>query len=465
MNARTLVLLGLAVVGPGCSWRHAGTVARGQAVATVEPADALDLQVRGLTASLETEGLKPGPLLERGFLPPGGRAAYLVKIPPAECAVIVALATASLADLDASLYTAEGVALIEDDSASARPSLTFCASTQPVEAYLTLHAYQGAGSFVAAQFTRPARADDDLHTSLGERGISALGQLARTLHERGFEDAAPRVSLPLGDARPVRMAVNVAAGECYTLAAEGGEGLTEVGIRLVDAEGGELAYGIGEPQLAALQYCANTRAELALEVVAKHGQGVARVARFRAAQAAVGGARALWLGEPSPSAAAWSSTKSKQPVAHKVAPFSRELVRLKQGEIVELAPKRGRAGCERWEAELEPGLSRATLRVEDDQGELLGEVDAQHMHACVIVCAPAKTRRITLIGRAGFGSVTVSGIHVSAPGADAREQAEPRAGERDGQLLRAQGSTGTSSACACEADDARARCSVSSGRR
>ncbi len=455
MSVRAFAVALLLINTTGCMWwagTARGPVAPSAAASNPESADALDLQVRGLTASLASEGLKSGQLLERGFLPPGGRAAYLVKIAPAECAVIVALATASLADLDASLYTAEGVALIEDDSASARPSLTFCADSQPVEAYLTLHAYQGAGSFVAAQFTRPSRADDDLHTSLGERGISALGQLARTLHERGFEDAAPRVSLPLGDARPVRMAMNVAAGECYTLAAEGGEGLTEVGIRLVDAEGGELAYGIGEPQLAALQYCANERAELALEVVAKRGQGVARVARFRAGQAAVGGARALWLGEPSPSAAAWTPAKSKQPqgAPHKAA-FSFERARLTQGQVVELAPKRAHGVCERWDAELEPGLVRASMRIEGEQGELLGEVDAEHMHACMVVCGSAKTRRITLVGRAGFGSVALTGTVANPP------VAEPN---HEGGV---QDSTGAAFSCAC-ADD-RARCSLSSGRR
>jgi len=407
--------------------------------------DSLDLHFRALAAGLESEGLVRGPLLERGFLPPAGRAAYPVHIPANECALFVAVATTSMADLDASLYTAEGSALIEDDSTSSRPTLTFCSSSSaPVDAYLALHAYQGAGSFVAAQFRRALREGDDLRTAVDGRAISALGQLAQTLHERGFEDAAPRVNLPLGDANPVRMAVNVAAGECYTLAAEGGDGLAEVGLRLVDSEGGELAQGLGEPtrgepQLAALQYCANERAELALEVVAMRGQGIARIARFRAAQALVGGSRALWLGEPTPSDAAWANAKNVA-VPGKV-PFSSEQVALRQGEVVELAPKRAHGPCERWSAELKPGLSRATLRIESERGELLGEADSDHMQACTVICPGDGARRISLIGRAGFGSVTLTGTVVDRQADDAPAQESGVAGV----ALR--------------------RCSMSSGRR
>ncbi|MET0285601.1 MAG: hypothetical protein ABW352_14060 [Polyangiales bacterium] len=424
---RWLLLLALA----GCAHRAASPSA-----AKSEPLlgnDALDLHFRALAQGLSDDGLKQSALLERGFLPPSARVAFPVHIAAGECAMFVALATASMADLDASLYTAEGAALIEDDSTGSRPTLTFCASaTQPIDAYFTLHAYQGAGAFVASQFSRSLRADDDLRTGHGEQGVSALSELAQTLHDRGFEDAAPRVSLPLGDSRPVRLAVNVAAGECYTMAAEGGDGVAEIGLRLVDADGGELALGMGDTQsgrtqLAALQYCADQRAELALEVVARRGRGLAKVARFRATQALVGGVRALWLGEPSPSEQAWQAPKlapdkavasskdesSARAAAEAKAPWRQsrsgpgERVALRQGQLVELSPRAPVASCERWQIELEPGLSRATLRIEDTRGELLGESDSEHMRACVAVCGASGARRASVVGRTGFGAVTL----------------------------------------------------------
>jgi hypothetical protein len=334
-----------------------------------------------------------------------------------QCAVFVALATASMADLDAALFTAEGEPLVEDDRVSSRPSLTLCAAERRIEAYLTLHAYQGAGSFIAAQFTRAAGAGDDLHTALDGHGISPLGQLAQLLHERGFEDAAPRVELSLGDARPVRIAFNVEAGECYTLAVEPSGGLSEVGLRLVDAAGGEVADGVAEPKISALQYCADERAELAVEVVATRGQGVARIGRFRAAQALVGGARALWLVEPAPSRAAWAAKSAPREGAPRKRPFSSERVALRQGDVVELQRRRSGATCERWEAQLEPGLWRATLRVENEAGQLLGEAHAKRLRACVELCDASRQRRITLLGRAGFGSVllTATAVDPKAP--------------------------------------------------
>lgn len=407
------LLLAVALALSGCAAQAASAPAHARPVDAAS--DALDVHFRALSTSLTQDGLTPAALLQRGFLPPSGRAAYPVTIAPGQCGMFLALATSSMIDLDAALYASDGAPLLEDDSASARPTLTLCAASEPIEAYFTLHAYQGAGSFVAAQFSRSARPDDDLRTSLGGDepfGLSALGRLAQTLHERGFEDAAPRVQLAMLDARPVRLALSVTPGECYTLAAEGHDGLTEIALRLVDAEGGELANGIGEPSLAALQYCADTRAELSLEVSARRGQGIAQVARFRAAQALVGGARALWLGEPSPTPLAY---RAKRVALASSAPFFEQSLPLRQGEVRELSPVRGRARCERWDAELEPGLSSALLRIENERGTLLAESDSDHMRACVIVCAPAGRRRVTLLGRVGFGRIKLRASVERAP--------------------------------------------------
>jgi hypothetical protein len=407
------VVLASALLFLGCQARATGLHAATAADPVPAREDALELHYRALVETMRSEGLASGPLFERGFLPPSARSAFPVEVAAAQCAVFVAIGTASMSDLDAALFTADGEPLVEDDRVSARPTLTLCAADRPIAAYLTLHAYQGAGSFIAAQFTRPARSGDDLNTAFDGHHISALGQLAQLLHERGFEDAAPRLELALGDTRPVRIAFNVDAGECYTLAAEPSGGLAEVGLRLVDAKGGELADGVAEPRISALQYCADQRAELAVEIVARRGQGVARIGRFRAAQALVGGARALWLLEPTPSEAAWSAKSTEAAPAGK-RPYSSERVSLKQGQIVELERRRSSSSCERWDAQLEPGLWRATLRVESEAGALLGEAQAEGMHACVRVCDPAPKRRVTLLGRAGFGNVTLNATAIGA---------------------------------------------------
>ena len=425
MIARTLLtlLLGLAC---GCAARHPASVP------SLGPdSDALEVRFGLIETNLVGEGLQQASLHERGFLPPGGRAAFPVRIAAGECALFVALGSANLIDLDAALYTAEGATLVEDDGASPRPTLTLCASSESLTGYFTLHAYQGAGAFVTAQFSRPVRASDDLHTA-GDEALSALGQLAQTLHARGFEDAAPRVSLPLGDARPVRLAVNVDAGACYTLAAEGERGLGGLALRLVDASGDELANGVEDPPssqaLAALQYCASERADLTLEVVATRGEGTVRVGRFVTSQAQLGGARALWLGEPVPTAEAWRAAKQGSPGAQAKAPFVTREVPLEQGQVIELPPLNSQATCTRWDARLEPGLWRATLRVESEQSVVLGEVDAERMHACLIACQ-AGAQRVTLLGRAGFGRVHLSGSRAQPEDAE-RTRCEMSSGRR-----------------------------------
>ncbi|MDB4988740.1 MAG: hypothetical protein JWN04_3918 [Myxococcaceae bacterium] len=420
--SRTALLLAAAVVG-GCMVHRAPSWPASQGTSQL-PEDALDVHLRALAAQLLTEGVKPAGLRERGFLPPSGRAAFPFHIAASECAIFIAIATASMADLDASLYTADGAPLIEDDSTGARPTLTFCASPRgPVDGYLTLHAYQGAGSFVAEQFRRAPRPDDDLHTAASDSaGASLLGQLAQTLHERGFEDVSPRVPVQLGGG-PVRLAVHVLAGECYTFAAEAGAGLSKLALRLLDADGAELATGVGEPSLAALQYCSAQPAELSLELSAQGGQGVVHVGRFRGTEARTGGARALWLGEPSPSPAAWAAAKSSAPSSG-LQPFLTQQFSLRQGEMIELMPKAVHGACEVWQLALVPGLSRASVRIENDRGELLGEADSEHMRACVMVCDTVGVHRVSLLGRAGFGAVTLTGSSVRAgSGAGASDRA------------------------------------------
>ena len=429
MTPRALLVLAVMLLLACARAAHRGDALRDSRAGT-DP-DALEVRFRVLEAGLLAEGLQQASLRERGFLPPGGRVALPVRIAARECALFVALGSANLVDLDAALYTAEGGTLVEDEGASARPALTFCASTEPLSGYLTLHAYQGAGAFVSAQFRRPARASDDLHTVSGE-ALSALGQLAQTLHARGFEDAGPRVSLPLGDARPVRLALNVDAGACYTLAAEGERGLGTLALRLVDPSGDELANGLGDPPsthtLAALQYCASERAELTLEVVATRGHGTVRVGRFVTSQAQLGGARALWLGEPMPTSEAWSAAKQAAPLATAPTPFVTRDVGVDQGQVIELPSLRTQTTCTRWDARLEPGLWRATLRVESEQSVVLGEAEAERMHACVIACQ-AGAHRVTLLGRAGFGRVHLTGSVVQ-PGDAARTRCAMSSGLR-----------------------------------
>jgi hypothetical protein len=397
---------------------------------TRDDEDALELRLSAAGQSLREQGYAPGPFHERGFLPPNGRVTRAITIAPRTCARFVAVATPSMIDLDASLYRADGAALLEDDSSDARPSLTLCAGAERLDAYYSLHAYQGVGAFASREFVRPATAQDDLITVQEAPSDAGLNDLAKTLHKRGFDDLGPRVELELSAGHPLRVALSAKAGECYTLAAESAGALSGVALRLIDGSE-ELGHGLaGAAGLASLQYCSDRTRELELELDAAAGAGPVRIARFKAPQSNLGGAHAMWLGEPSPSAKAWG------PIDDVRAAVAREIEQTKggifeshplaQGDVVERESRRPLGACERWQALLEPGLVSATLRVEDANGVLLGEAESRAMLAELELCRRPGPVRVSVVGRVGFGAVTLVARPLPAreknPGA--REQSE-----------------------------------------
>ncbi len=374
--------------------------------------DALELRLAAVAQALQDQGFARAAFRERGFLPTNGRATRAVSIEPKTCARFVAVATPSVIDLDASLYRSDGTPLIEDDGSDARPSLTLCAGSKRVDAYYAIHAYQGVGAYATAQFVRPSIEGDDLLTVPDEERGSALNELAKTLHKRGFEDAGPRVKAHLQAGRALRVAVAMRSGDCYTLAGEGAPSLAGLSLRLLDGER-ELGHGVASDHVAALQFCSDRAQDLALEINAISGEGAVRIGRFRAPQAAVGGPHAMWLGEPSPSREAWlSATKQAALAKASLRPgkssFAEEHA-LVQGQVVELESRAALGECEVWQAFLQPGLFRATLRVEALDGAVYGEATSDDMVARVTFCGRTHAARVIVTGRAGFGRVSVLG--------------------------------------------------------
>jgi hypothetical protein len=419
MTDRRVVAAVLALAA-GCGGTQA--VAANKAPSLANPGD--DLLAQRLDAYAEVlaaQGFKATGFAARGFLPPMARDTYPVHVSAAHCALFVALASPTVDDLDAAVYSAGGSALVEDDGSDARPVLTLCAGKEALDAYYSVHAYQGAGAFVARIFERAALADDEVVT-LADGGPSALTEQSRQLRKRGFEDDAAPVELALDGASPVRMAMPVAAGQCYTLVAEGRDGLESVAMRLLDAGGRELAFGVGDGGLAALQYCSDESSDYGLELRAEGGEGTARIVRFHAPQSVIGGARALWLGEPSPSEQARAGAAAKTREAWRTALLAErarlstfEKLPLAQGQTRELAVAPGPTRCERFQVELHEGLTRARLRVESLDGALLGEALAVREGASVQLCDRTAKARVVVIGEAGFGSVTLVGAALQNP--------------------------------------------------
>jgi hypothetical protein len=413
---RVSALLGLVVTLAACAHAAPAGVGSRDAIAGQSPAaagddDALTHRLAAYEAVLAARGFKRTDFSARGFLPPAERSTFAVQVAPRRCALFVAIASANMGDLDAALYGAGGRVIAEDEGGDARPVLSVCSADEPLALYYSVRAYQGAGAFVTRAYDRPVTSEDALAVLSGS-GPSPLFEQTRLLRKRGFEPDTEPVDLALHDGSPARMALHVNVGECYTLVAEGRDGLEALSMRLLDARERELAFGVGDAGLAALQYCAGEESDLGLELLAGRGQGTARVARFRGPQSAVGGARALWLGEPSPSPQAIGKAKSREELRALLARDQAALASvdtraLSQGHVLELAVPATAARCERFYLELAGGLSRATLRLEKGDGTLLGETEAGPEGSSLSLCEEPEAKRAVVLGRAGFGEVTL----------------------------------------------------------
>jgi hypothetical protein len=402
IGGAALLLLG------ACAGRGQQLPASNTTSADVEPADDL---VGGSAVALadalaRVEGYKLEPGLERGFLAPGARALVPLVLEPLSCTAIVAVASPSVADLDAALYTPDGAVLAEDDASDPRPVVRMCTGKQRLHAYLALYAFQGTGSYAAARMTRP-RVDSDPLPAADDAvsGSPEFLELVRALHNRGYQDEGPSTRLPLVSGSPLRLAAKVVAGQCYSMVADG----EALHLRLLDDEGYEVAQGVGEKGPAALQYCASRNAEFALELSARGAAREAQLARFRAAQAAVGGARAAWLGEPVPAADAEPQPGAAQAPrqCHGPEHSLAKQVALSQGQVLELPLPRAGA-CARIAAQLHQGLTRLTLRAEDARGAELASQEVRGAAGSLQVCAPAAASRVMVVARAGFGAVSVT---------------------------------------------------------
>jgi len=254
----------------------------------------------GVALALEGEGFRSGAIKLELFLPQGARHAEPLNVAAQTCIALVAIASAAVVDLDAGLYTTEGEALVEDENVDARPMLSLCSGAEPRTLYYTLHAYQGGGAVHARAFMRPQSAGDRALPATASANLGEWSALSERLKARGFSGDGPATDLTLSAGDALRVAIPVASGSCYTWIGEAERALGGVSMRVLDASGRELARGEDDGGPLALQLCAERTNELVLIVSAATGHGTLRLSRFRGPEARVGGASALWLGEPLP---------------------------------------------------------------------------------------------------------------------------------------------------------------------
>jgi hypothetical protein len=382
---------------------------------SAQPSSLLTRALAPIAQAVLAEGYHTSGPIEHGFLAPSARVVQPFVLAPRTCVAIVAIATATVTDLDTAIYGADGSALAEDDTTGARPIVRLCTGEQRLEAYLAFYAFQGTGSFAAQRLERALAPADELllreverenRGSVATDDTPGFSELLRGLHGHGYEDDGPITELPLAHGSALRLATHVDAGRCYGAVADG-QGIM---VRLLDKVGREVALGVGATGPAALQYCAREDADLLLELSTQGAGRTARLARLHAGQAAVGSARAVWLGEPSPAFAlgarnaresgAYARCQGKALPVLSAAPLA-------QGALIEQELKL--SGCTLLAGELREGLAVVTLRIEDGAGATIAERDLLTPHDSLRVCATQPgSYRLTVIGRAGFGALSLA---------------------------------------------------------
>jgi hypothetical protein len=369
--------------------------------------------MQAVAQDLDGDGFADSGVFARGFLPPGERRTERVTLPAETCLHWVALGSAGITDLDAALYTQDGSLAIDDDNSDARPTLTACTGPTPQTVYLRLLSYQGGGAFLAVMFMRPARAEDAAHLLPSPGVEDALGELARTLSKRGFVDRADVLELSLGAEEELRIAVPAEAGRCYAVLVDPSQGLEELSLRVLDPVGHELANGLAESGPAGVQWCSRETSEASMLLRATRGAGLARLMRFVGPEESVGGSTALWLGEPSPSRAAWPAKKMKQSDAKPTRDAAAYSGVLAQGRVLDFsAPRLNASACELWTATLGPGVSRAALTLVEETGRVLGTAESRAPSVALRVCGRTRRGQITIVSRAGFGPFELSVVPV-----------------------------------------------------
>jgi hypothetical protein len=269
----------------------------------------LAVPMRHISDDLVRLGLRPAEHAFAGFLPGGNHATYALHVPADECATVVALATDNVQDVDAALYTPDGDLLAVDSESDRHPTIQVCVR-ESMDFYHVLQLYDGDGSFVVLPFFGPRATLAAAAHVLGGRPAfteavavrelqrNPLADLAEGLRKRGFMPLGAGESLPIAEHERVRSELPAVAGECYTVAAVGVQGLRDLGMRILDESGMALAVdNQGPHEQVAVQLCAHATAKYTVELEARAGAGAFTLVTFHADVATAGGEENLWIGE------------------------------------------------------------------------------------------------------------------------------------------------------------------------
>lgn len=262
---------------------------------------------------------------EHGFAPTGdeGRefivrqrtATVPLDVEAGRCYVFASSSSNELVDLDSYLFHASGAPIDQDRRRDNHPTIRHC-PTEAGRLYLTFEAFDGNGLFYWTAFAGPgdstigvedlfpdvedAAGDPDAAPSSSEPAADRARVFAEIMLPRGFTLAEQSPPVHLANGAAETRALELSADRCYTFAAYGGAGATDVDLVLTAPDGQVVALDEAPALDAYLQWCPVTPGTFELAITMAGQAGDALLCRLEAPLDRVGGLDNLWLGDRRP---------------------------------------------------------------------------------------------------------------------------------------------------------------------
>ena len=267
-----------------------------------------------LARTLETHGFAPTGDEGRAFLVRQRTLTVPLDVAPGRCYFLAAASSDELADLDSYLFLASGVPIDQDRRRDNHPTIRYC-PTEAGRLYLSFEAYEGNGLFYWTAFAGPGDSElefADLFADLEPEndgsgtaaGTEPAADRARVFAEimlpRGFAMAEQTSPIHLASGTDDTRSLELSADRCYTFAAYGAAGATDIDLVLTAPDGQIVALDEAPALDAYVQWCPVASGTFSLRLTMAGQAGDALLCRLEAPIDRVGGLDGLWLGERRP---------------------------------------------------------------------------------------------------------------------------------------------------------------------
>ena len=268
-----------------------------------------------LGRTLEPLGFAPTGAEGRAFIVRQRTLTVPLELEAGRCYVLASTSGSELVDLDSYLFHASGAPLDQDRRRDNHPTIRHC-PTETGRLYLTFEAFDGNGLFYWTVFAGPgdstigvedlfadvqaATSGPDTATASSEPAADRARIFAEIMLPRGFTLAEQSSPIHLANGASDTRTLELSADRCYTLAAYGGAGATDVDLVLTAPDGQTVALDESPALDAYVQWCPVTSGSFELKITMAGQAGDALLCRLEAPLDRAGGLDGLWLGDRRP---------------------------------------------------------------------------------------------------------------------------------------------------------------------